>query len=222
MKTILDLKQFIPFFKEGRSIRKCLQGSDGIYAVFDDYEVDSGVKANGITKAIGLKETGSGNAKASLGHGMAIAVHEDTGKTRGSDYGRYDKDSKGIARRVKVPNFKMATPGKPTQQELDDYARSLDKMYGHSGGRTTVHYVRGANADEMEEMMKSAETNNREKGYYVNSDYRILDHNCGTYAADMIKKSMPWYKFSGFGLYTWGTPSGAAPYWGGTGKYKNE
>lgn len=25
---------------------------------------------------------------------------------------------------------------------------------------------------------------------------------------------MPWYKFSGFGPYSWGIPDGLAPYWG--------
>lgn len=68
--------------------------------------------------------------------------------------------------------------------------------------------------------MESAESNNRENGFYTNHDYRLLDHNCGTYGADMIKRAMPWYKLSGFGPYTLGTSSMVAPMWGTTGKYK--
>lgn len=70
--------------------------------------------------------------------------------------------------------------------------------------------------------MKSAETNDRKNGFYTNTPYRILDHNCGTYGADIIKKSMPWNKFSGFGLYSWGRPAGVAPYWGRTGKFSSK
>lgn len=60
-------------------------------------------------------------------------------------------------------------------------------------------------------MMDSAESGDRDKGYYVNSDYRILDHNCGTYAADMIKAALPWWNTGGFSPYTMGTPSMVAP-----------
>ena len=138
---------------------------------------------------------------------MVISVDENTGKTRGSEYGRYDSANKGIARRVSVPNFKMQDPGNPTQEELDSYAAALDKVYGHSGGTTHVVYVKGADEEKMNELMQSAETNDRRNGYYVNRDYRILDHNCGTYGCDLIRKSLPWYSFNKLGTYTWGTPS---------------
>jgi hypothetical protein len=72
----------------------------------------------------------------------------------------------------------------------------------------------------MIDLMESAETNDRENGFYTNHDYRLLDHNCGTYGADMIKKSMPRFKFSGFMPYTAGTPSMVAPMWGTSGTYE--
>lgn len=46
---------------------------------------------------------------------MVIAVDENTGRTRGSEYGRYDKENKGWARRVRVPDLR-------TNEDLDAYA----------------------------------------------------------------------------------------------------
>lgn len=154
-----------------------------------------------------VNTSSKGHIKAGLGHGMVIAVNEDTGQTRGSEYGRYDSANKGTARRVSVPNFVMADPGNPTQEELDRYAEQLDKSYGHSGGKTKVHYIKGADEDEMIKLMESAESGDRDNGYYINSDYRILDHNCGTYGCDLIKKTVPWYRKFSLPIYSFGTPS---------------
>lgn len=149
---------------------------DGIYVNFPDYMVDTETKLG----------------KQPLGHGMVIAVDEKTGKTRGSEYGRYkgDGDIKGKARRVVVPNLKMTIPGSPTQAELDAYAQALDKAYGHSGGRTEITYVKGADYDKLVDMMKSAESQ-PDKGYYQTKPYSILNHNCGTYTADMLQAATP-------------------------------
>ncbi len=179
------------------------QSPDGLYVEFPAYQV----KVPGSSGRVGL------------GHGAVIAVDEDTGTTRGSEYGRYDRENQGVARRISVPSFRMKSPGNPTSEELDNYARQLDAMYGHSGGVTRVHYIKGADEDKMIKLMQSAESGDRENGFYVNTPYRILDHNCGTYGAAILKRSMPWYKFSGFGPYTWGTPHGIVPYWGPTGEY---
>ena len=151
--------------------------NDGIYVNFPDYQVDT--------------ETELG--KQPLGHGMVIAVDPTNGRTRGSEYGRYKNSGKfkGVARRVIVPDFKMAIPGSPTQEELDAYAKSLDRSYGHSGGRTQVYYLKDADYNSLVEKMKSAESGNEKTGYYQNKPYSILNHNCGTYAADMLKDSMP-------------------------------
>lgn len=189
--------------------RKYLMGGaapDGIYVEFPSYQIKTG------------------SSKLPLGHGMVIAVNEDTGQTRGSEYGRY-QSNKGQAHRVAVPDFKMKNPGKPTKEELNTYAKNLYNSYakGHSSGnKVRIHYIKGADENKMIKLMKSAETNNREKGFYTNSDYRIIDHNCGTYAADMIKQSMPWYNSGGFSLYTFGTPSGVAPKGVKIGEYKKE
>ncbi len=162
-----------------------------------------------------------------LGHGTVIAVDEETGQTRGSEYGRYDSENKGIARRVSVPNLKVANPGSPTREELDAYAKQLDQSYGHSGGTTQIYYIPGADYGKMVEMMESAEngskTGERKGHYYIDHNYNITNHNCGTYGATMIKKAMPWYRRAldftnlgrffgtGFSIYTYGTPGMNTP-----------
>ena len=176
---------------------------DGIYVEFPNYEVNTS------------------SSKLPLGHSIVIAVNENTGQTRGSEYGRY-QSNKGQARRVMVPDFKMKNPGKPTKEELNTYAEKLYNNYakGHSlGNKVKIHYIKGADENKIIKLMKSAETNNREKGFYTNNDYNIIDHNCGTYAADMIKQSLPWYSLGGFDFYTFGTPSMAAPNRAKTGEY---
>lgn len=79
---------------------------------------------------------------------MVIAVDPTTGMTRGSEYGRYDPANKGVAKRVNVPNFTLNSDIS-FQENLDNYARQLDQSYGHSGGRTQVYYVPGADYNEM-------------------------------------------------------------------------
>lgn len=180
--------------------------ADGIYVNFPDYQINT--------------ETAAG--KQPLGHGMVIAVNPANGQTRGSEYGRYNNDGniKGKAQRVRVPNLRMADPGNPTQEELDAYAKALDQAYGHSGGRTQITYVRDADYNKLVNMMKSAETQ-QDKGYYQTRPYSILNHNCGTYAADMLKAASPalarlkWKATSVdaslSGWSTFGTPGMSAP-----------
>lgn len=179
-------------------IKKCAQGADGIYVSLPDYMVDTGVAG-----------------KQPLGHGFVISVNEDTGNTRGSEYGRYDAENKGLARRVKVPNFKMENAGNPTEEELHNYGKKVLESYKKknpkAGNAIKITYVKGADEDKMNKMMESAETGNRKNGYYINKDYNILSHNCGTYGVDMINKATPWYKFSDLPMVSWGTPSGQHP-----------
>ena len=62
-------------------------------------------------------------------YGMVIAVDENTGHTRGSSYGRNVNNSgtHGGAKRVSVPDFHPAVKGKPTEEELNEYAKKLAK-----------------------------------------------------------------------------------------------
>lgn len=181
---------------------------------FPDYKVE-------IPQGIPLV----GGERYGLGHGLVIAVDGTTGMTRGSEYGRYDKSNKGSARRVRVPNVRFK--GKqPTKEEMNLYAQALYNQYSKVvnpeklGNKIKVSYVDGADYDKMVHMMESAESNNRSNGYYLDDDYDIVDHNCGTYGASMIKDAMPTFKWSGFGPHSFGTPGGMHPYGAVEGSYE--
>lgn len=128
------------------------------------------------------------------GHGMVIAVDENTGTTRGSEYGRYNGNNSstyGNARRVNVPDFHPADPGNPTKEELDAYAKKLQK--DAYGPKVNVTYVKGADYDKMVDYMKKSERNNKKDGY-SNKPYNLYNHNCGTYGVETINQAMPWYR----------------------------
>lgn len=178
----------------------------GIYVAFKDYKVD----------------TGSSAGRVPLGHGMVIAV-DNYGHTRGSEYGRYDKKSEGLARKVIVPNLKAVDPNNPTSEEMDNYAESLAKAYGHNVGDVVVSYIPDVNYRGMVRDMQSAECNNP-KSFYQDKKYNIINHNCGTYANSLIQKnknSGAISKFFQFGITNWGTPEKAIPFGGTRGHYPN-
>lgn len=152
--------------------------SDGIYVSYPSQKI-----------------TISGNKHDNVGgHGMVIAVDENTGHTRGSEYGRY-RDKFGNARRVSVPNFHPADPGNPTEEELEAYAKKLAAKSGQE--QVNVTYVKGPDYQEMVDYMKEAE---KGKGY-AEDPYNIWSHNCGTYGVECINQAMPWYRqVTGFGI----------------------
>lgn len=165
---------------------------DGIYVQFPDYRVQI-----------------PGGKKLPLGHGMVIAVDENTGRTRGSEYGRYDKENKGLARRVRVPDLR-------TNEDLDAYAQRLynsyKKKHPQLGNSVKIHYIKDADENKMIQLMKSAESGN---GFYTNKNYNLINHNCGTYGIDLLKKAGAKFRSLGFG-----TPKMVAPLWRPTGEYK--
>ena len=176
----------------------------GIYVAFKDYKVDTGTSAG----------------KVPLGHGMVIAV-DNYGHTRGSEYGRYDKKSEGLARKVIVPNLKAVDPNNPTPKEMNNYAKALAKLYGHGVGKVIVSYIPDVDYKGMVSDMQSAECNNP-KSFYQDKKYNIINHNCGTYANSLIQKnknSGAISKFLQFGITNWGTPEKAIPFGGTKGYY---
>lgn len=154
---------------------------DGIYISYPQDKINiSGIK----TDLVG-------------GHGMVIAVDENTGKTRGSEYGRnYNNSGKfGAARRVIVPNFYPANPGNPTTEELDQYAKKLQR--DSHGNTVHVTYIKGADYDKMVDYMKEAESG---KGF-ASKPYNLANHNCGSYGVQTINQAMPWYRKITGGLF---------------------
>lgn len=88
---------------------------DGIYVSFPNDRINIGGKH---TDAVG-------------GHGIVIAVDEETGHTRGSSYGRDVANSgrHGQAARIVVPDFYPAEQGNPTEEELNVYAKRLQERF---------------------------------------------------------------------------------------------
>ena len=150
---------------------------DGMYVSFPDDQIQIGPSKPGNVG----------------GHGMVIAVDENTGQTRGSSYGRGVNNSgkHGGATRVSVPDFHPAVKGKPTEEELNEYAKRLAKRFPNWGGKVNVSYVPGANYDDMVEYMEEAE---KPKSGYSKTPYNLYNHNCGVYGVSTINQAMPWYR----------------------------
>lgn len=145
--------------------------SDGIYVSYPSQKISIG---NGKYDNVG-------------GHGMVIAVDENTGQTRGSEYGRY-KNKYGNAHQVRVPNFHPADPGNPTEEELNAYAQQLANRTGQKA--VNVTYVKGPDYQEMVDYMKETE----QGGGYAEDPYNVYSHNCGTYGCEVINQAMPLHR----------------------------
>lgn len=170
-------------------IRKHLLGGvsseDGMYVSFPEDKIEIGLKQ-------GSKHVG--------GHGIAIAVDEETGNTRGSSYGRgVNRSGKhGGASRVSVPNFRPAVKGEPTEEELNAYAKKLAARFPKWGGKVNVSYIPGADYDDMVKYMEESE----KRGYgYSKTPYNLYNHNCGVYGVNVINQAMPWYRKISGGLF---------------------
>lgn len=138
-------------------------------------------------------QIGSSGSKHVGGHGMVIAVDENTGRTRGSSYGRGVNNSgkHGGAAKVSVPDFHPAVAGEPTEEELNEYAKKLNKRFPKWGDKVNVSYVSGADYDDMVKYMEEAE---KPKSGYSKTPYNLYNHNCGVYGVTTINQAMPWYR----------------------------
>lgn len=157
---------------------------DGMYVSFP----------NDAIKIGGVKSKNVG------GHGMVIAVDENTGYTRGSSYGRGINNSgkHGGAERVSVPNFYPAVKGEPTEEELNEYAKKLAARFPSWGDKVNVSYVPGADYDDMVEYMEKAEKPN---SGYSKTPYNLYNHNCGVYGVSTINQAMPLHRRITGGLF---------------------
>lgn len=151
--------------------------TDGIYVSFPKDAIQIG---DTKTTAVG-------------GHGVVIAVDEETGNTRGSSYGRDVENSgkHGQANRVRVPSLHVQNPGNPTEEELDEYAKKLQKRFPHWGKQVNVTYVKGPDYEDMVNYMEESEQ--KGKGF-SKAPYNLYNHNCGVYGVETINQAMPWYR----------------------------
>jgi hypothetical protein len=129
-----------------------------------------------------------------LGHGGILLI-EKNGKTTYYEYGRYDKEEKGMVRKVTVPNVVWKkSEEKITETELN---KVLSFLSTHSGQNKniTAAYIETNHIDVMLEYAKKkygeSNPNAGIKSSPYNKDrkeYNIINNNCGTFAKDVIMK----------------------------------
>ena len=127
-----------------------------------------------------------------LGHGGILLI-EKNGKTTYYEYGRYDKEEKGMVRKVTVPNVVWKkSEEKITETELN---KVLSFLSTHSGQNKniTAAYIETNHIDVMLEYAKKkygeSNPNAGIKSSPYNKDrkeYNIINNNCGTFAKDVI------------------------------------
>ncbi len=139
-------------------------GQDGIIIAYPDYKVSTPV------------------GKMALGHGGVLLINNKTGATKYYEYGRYDKEQKGIVRNVKVSDVVIGEDGKPTVASLNKVLKQLSKKAGE-GGKIEGAYVK---SDDFEGMNNYAKGKLAENDDPKRKEYSLFSNNCGTFAADVV------------------------------------
>ena len=159
--------KLIPKFMHGTA-------SDGIYVDFPDYQVT----------------VPNSDQHIPGGHALAVAVDENSGTTRGSEYGRYNSNY-GSAHRVIVPDFHPAIAGEPTEEELEAYSKKILDSYSKGredkvGNTIRVTYVKGPKYDQIVKAMSTAEKSGINTGYSW-----LRGITCGSYANRLSQGKSP-------------------------------
>lgn len=142
-------------------------GRDAIVIVFPDYKIQTPVgKISG------------------LGHAGVLLIDNKTGLTKYYEYGRYDKEGKGIVRTFAVSNVKIDKSGKPTLESLNKVMKQISDKAGH-GGRIEGAYIE---SDKFKEMNDYAQSKMKENNNPNREKYSLMNNNCGTFANDVVKQ----------------------------------
>ena len=142
-------------------------GKDGIYIAFPDYKISTPIGKIG-----------------NLGHAGVLLIDNKTGVTKYYEYGRYDKEGKGIVRTFAVPDVKMGQDKKPTLESLNKTLSIISEQAGHAG-RIEGAYIE---SDKFKEMKNYAESKIAENANSKRKEYSLRNNNCGTFAADVLKQ----------------------------------
>ena len=142
-------------------------GKDGIYIAFPDYKISTPIGKIG-----------------NLGHAGVLLIDNKTGVTKYYEYGRYDKEGKGVVRTFAVPNVKIGQDKKPTLESLNKTLSIISEQAGHAG-RIEGAYIE---SDKFKEMKNYAESKIAENANSKRKEYSLRNNNCGTFAADVLKQ----------------------------------
>ena len=136
-------------------------GRDAIYIAFPKY------RANGILF---------------IGHVGVLLIDNKTGLTKYYEYGRYDKEGKGLVRTVPVSNVVIGKDGKPTTESLNKVMKQLSDKSGHGGDIEGAYII----SDKFKEMNDYAKGKMSENSDPNRKKYSITGNNCATFAEDVI------------------------------------
>ena len=142
-------------------------GKDGIYIAFPDYKISTPIGKIG-----------------NLGHAGVLLIDNKTGVTKYYEYGRYDKEGKGVVRTFAVPNVKIGQDKKPTLESLNKTLSIISEQAGYAG-RIEGAYIE---SDKFKEMKNYAESKIAENANSKRKEYSLRNNNCGTFAADVLKQ----------------------------------
>ena len=142
-------------------------GKDGIYIAFPDYKISTPIGKIG-----------------NLGHAGVLLIDNKTGVTKYYEYGRYDKEGKGVVRTFAVPNVKIGQDKKPTLESLNKTLSIISEQAGHAG-RIEGAYIE---SDKFKELKNYAESKIAENANSKRKEYSLRNNNCGTFAADVLKQ----------------------------------
>jgi len=142
-------------------------GKDGILIVFPDYKIQVGKKK-----------------LSNLGHAGVLLIDNKTGLTKYYEYGRYDKEGKGLVRKVTVSDVEIGPDGKPTDKSLNKVLGQISKKSGH-GGRIEGAYVKSNDFDAMNDFAQKLLSQNSDPD---RKPYSITSNNCGTFGCDVLNQ----------------------------------
>ena len=142
-------------------------GKDAIYIVFPEYLINI-----------------SGRNLPYLGHAGVLLIDNKTGLTKYYEYGRYDKEKKGIVRNPKIPNVKIGEDGNPTTESLNAVLEVISNKSGRNG-KISGAYIK---SDEFSSMNDYAQKEMKENSNPDRKEYSPINKNCATFATDVISQ----------------------------------
>jgi len=171
------------------------EGLAAVYVVYPDYPITvSDSWSAKITVASfwyrspTYKEDGKTKSK-DLGHSGVLLIDPTTGQSNYYEYGRYDKEEKGIVRTKQGPVMELDEHGNPTKESMEKVMKQLSKEDG-KGGRVKVVVTTSSKEDYdkqkafADKMMKENDNPNR-------APYDPKAKSCGTFARDTVNQGLP-------------------------------
>jgi len=142
-------------------------GKDAIAIVFPNYKIQTPMgKLGGI------------------GHARVVTI-DSKGHTKYFEYGRYDKEQKGLVNERTVPSVVMGSDGKPTTDSMNKLMKSISDQAGQ-GGKIEGAYFK-ANDQQTQKMDDYAEGRLGQNNDPNRTPYSLDDNHCGTFMDGTIE-----------------------------------